>query len=256
MRAVDRRTVEERIKAYRGNDSKREATLKGFFESAGCKGDRLSEERVKGLKEPNLLCVLPGDSDFVILVGAHYDHVDRGDGVVDNWSGASLLPSLFQSLNIGQRRYTIIFAAFAGEEKGLIGSRFYVKTLEPEKLKKIRAMICIDTLGLGPTKVWVSRSDKKLTDAFGFLAYTLKLPVGRVDVEKVGMSDEEPFVAQKVPCLIVHSVTQKTLHILHTSDDNYKAIQFDDYYTSYRLLSGYLNYLDEILDVKENASPK
>jgi hypothetical protein len=117
-------------------------------------------------------------------------------------------------------------------------------------------MICMDTLGLGPTKVWVSRSDKELTDAFGVLAYTLKLPVGRVDVEKVGMSDEEPFIAQKVPCLIVHSVTQKTLRILHTSDDNYKALQFEDYYTSYRLLSGYLNYLDQILEIKQDSPAK
>lgn len=254
VRAVDRQTVEERIKAYRGNDSKREATLKGFFESAGCKGDQLSEQPVKGLRQPNLLCVLQGDSDSVILVGAHYDHVDSGEGVVDNWTGASLLPSLYQALNVGQRRYTIIFAAFAGEERGLVGSRFYVKTLAPDKLKKIRAMICIDTLGLGPTKVWVSRSDQELTDAFGILAHTLKLPVARVDVERVGMSDEEPFIAQKVPCLVIHSVTQNTLRILHTSDDNYKALQFEDYYTSYRLLSGYLNYLDQILDVKETSA--
>ena len=253
VRAVDRQTVEERIKAYRGNDTKREATLKGFFESPGCKGDELTEQPVKGLKEPNLLCVLEGDGDSVILVGAHYDHANRGDGVVDNWSGAGLLPSLYQALNVGQRRYTIVFAAFAGEEQGLVGSRFYVKTLAPEKLKKIRAMICIDTLGLGPTKVWVSRSDKELTDAFGILAYTLKLPVTRVDVERVGMSDEEPFIAKKVPCLMIHSVTQNTLRILHTPNDNYKALQFDDYYTSYRLLSGYLNYLDQILDVKENS---
>jgi hypothetical protein len=256
VRAVDRQTVEQRIKAYPGNDSKREATLKSFFESAGCKGEQLTEQPVKGLKEPNLLCVLQGDGDSVILVGAHYDHANRGDGVVDNWSGASLLPSLFQSLNVGQRRYTIVFAAFAGEEQGLVGSRFYVKTLAPEKLKKIRAMICIDTLGLGPTKVWVSRSDKELTDAFGILAYTLKLPVARVDVEKVGMSDEEPFIARKVPCLMVHSVTQETLRVLHTPDDNYKALQFEDYYTSYRLLSGYLNYLDQILDVKQNSLQK
>ena len=45
VRAVDRQTVEERIEAYRDNDTKREATLKGFFESAGCKGDELTEHR-------------------------------------------------------------------------------------------------------------------------------------------------------------------------------------------------------------------
>ena len=38
----------------------------------------------------------------VIVLTSHNDKVDVGDGVVDNWSGASLLPSLFQSLAAGQ----------------------------------------------------------------------------------------------------------------------------------------------------------
>src|SRR6476661_8141670 len=162
LRAVKPEVVQARLQGYRGNDSHREATLKSFFESAGCAGEQLSEQPVKHLRQPNLICILPGDTDSVILVGAHYDHVDAGDGVVDNWSGASMLPSLYQALNAGKRWYTLVFAAFAGEEQGLVGSQYYVKNLAPENLKKIRAMICIDTLGLGPTEVWVSRSDKEL----------------------------------------------------------------------------------------------
>jgi hypothetical protein len=248
LRAVKPELVKERIQGYRGNDTQREATLKSFFESAGCSGEQLSEQPVKGLKQPNLLCVLQGDTDSVILIGAHYDHVDAGDGVVDNWSGASLLPSLYEGLNTGKRRYTLVFAAFAGEEKGLIGSRYYVKNLSPEKIKKIRAMICIDTLGLGPTEVWVSISDSELVTALANLAHALNFPVGRVDVDGVGMSDEEPFIAKKVPIIMIHSVTPSTLGILHTRRDNYQALKFDDYYASYRLLSGYLNYLDQTLN--------
>jgi hypothetical protein len=29
-----------------------------------------------------------GSSEKVIIVGAHFDRVAQGDGVVDNWSGA------------------------------------------------------------------------------------------------------------------------------------------------------------------------
>ncbi|PYX03200.1 MAG: Zn-dependent exopeptidase M28, partial [Acidobacteria bacterium] len=36
-------------------------------------------------KLPNVICVLPGSSDKVIIVGAHFDRVSEGDGVVDNW---------------------------------------------------------------------------------------------------------------------------------------------------------------------------
>ena len=119
LRTVKAELIEQRLQGYRGDDSQREATLKHFFESAGCSGERLTEQPVKSLKQPNLICVLQGDTDAVILVGAHYDHVDRGDGVVDNWSGASLLPSLYEALNTGQRRYTLVFWRVCGRGTGL-----------------------------------------------------------------------------------------------------------------------------------------
>jgi aminopeptidase-like protein len=255
LRVVKPELVQERLQGYRGNDTRREATLKGFFEAAGCTGEQLTEQAVKGIKQPNLICILPGDTDSVIVVGAHYDHISAGDGVVDNWSGASLLPSLYEAVKEGSRRYTLVFAGFAGEEKGLIGSRYYVKNLPSEKLKKVRAMICLDTLGLGPTEVWVSISDKELIATVASLARAANLPVSRVDVDGVGMSDEEPFLAEKIPIIMFHSVSRNTLSILHTSRDNYKALKFDDYYTSYRLLSGYLNYLDQTLSANP-STPK
>jgi hypothetical protein len=76
LRAVKPEVVREGIQGYWGNDARREATLKGFFESAGCTSQQLSEQPVKHLKQPNRICVLPGDTNSVILVGAHYDHVD------------------------------------------------------------------------------------------------------------------------------------------------------------------------------------
>jgi Peptidase family M28 len=242
---MKREVIQERLQAYKGNDHIREATLKALFESAGCAGERLLEQAVKGLKEPNLICTLPGQSDSVVLIGAHYDHVDRGDGVADNWSGASLLPSFYQALSSQRHQNTFIFVGFAGEEKGLVGSRFYVKQLAKEGLTKIRALICIDTLGLSTTEVWVAKSDERLVRALNGLAHSLNLPLTGVNVDQVGMSDEESFVKEKVPVLVVYSVTQQTLSVLHSPRDNYKVIKFDDYYDSYRLLSGYLVLLDQ-----------
>ena len=69
-----------------------------LFEEAGCSGEHLTEQPVKHSHDPNVICALPGQSDAQIVVGGHFDFVDRGQGVVDNWSGCSLLPSLYQSL--------------------------------------------------------------------------------------------------------------------------------------------------------------
>lgn len=242
---ISRQTVEDRLKSYKGNDTQREVTLKGFFQDAGCTGDKLQEQPVKDLREPNIICELPGTTDSVIVVGAHFDHVDRGEGVVDNWSGASMLPSLYQGLKDEPRQHTFVFVSFAGEEKGLVGSKFYAKSLEPQRLAKIRAMICMDTLALGPTEVWVSRSNPDLVHALHRVSLAMKLPLTRVDVEKVGESDEEPFIQGKVPTITIHSLTQETLPILHSWRDNYRAVHFDDYYQSYRLLSAYLAFLDK-----------
>jgi Zn-dependent M28 family amino/carboxypeptidase len=243
---VQRAVVEQRLRKYKGNDNDREATLKAIFETSGCSGDNLMEQPVKGLKQPNLICVLPGaEASSVIVVGAHYDHVSAGDGVVDNWSGASLLPSLYQALATEKRRRTFVFVSFAGEEQGLIGSRFYVRSLSGEDAEKIKAMVNMDTLGLGPAVVWASRSDKTLLGELNGVAHALHMTLKAVNVEKIGMSDEEPFIQQGVPVVIIHSLTQETLQVLHSPRDRYQAIRLDDYYASYRLISAYLAYIDQ-----------
>jgi Zn-dependent M28 family amino/carboxypeptidase len=241
---VKSQVVEQRLKSYSGNDSEREAIVKNLFQSAGCADGKLTEQAVKGSKQPNVICVLKGSTDSVIVVGAHFDHVDAGDGVVDNWTGASMLPSLYQALKTEPRKHTFVFVAFSAEERGLVGSRFYVSSLSADEVKKIDAMVNMDTLGLGPTEVWASRSNQKLVQTLSGVAHALKLPLTGVNVDGVGQSDEESFIDRKVPTITIHSLTKETLRVLHSSKDNYSAVHFDDYYNSYRLLSGYLVLLD------------
>jgi Zn-dependent M28 family amino/carboxypeptidase len=241
---VNSQVVEQRLKSYKGTDSEREITIKNLFQSAGCDEANLLEQPVKRWKTPNVICTLSGGTDSVIVVGAHFDHVDAGDGVVDNWSGASLLPSLYQALKSEPRKHTFIFVAFAAEENGLVGSRFYADSLAPDQVKRIDAMVNIDTLGLGPTEVWVSHSEPKLVHALKGMAESLQLPLTGVNVDGVGKSDEESFIARNIPTVTVHSLTKETLSVLHSPKDNYSAIHFDDYYKSYRLLSAYLVLLD------------
>ena len=38
-------------------------------------------------------------------MGGHFDLAEKGNGVVDNWSGSSLLPSLYQRLKSVSRRH-------------------------------------------------------------------------------------------------------------------------------------------------------
>ena len=94
FRSETRDVVERRLKSFSTKNSEREALIRKWFAESGCKEANLSEEALDRKLPPNVICVLPGETPQVIVVGAHTDKVDSfGDGVVDNWSGASLLPS-------------------------------------------------------------------------------------------------------------------------------------------------------------------
>jgi Peptidase family M28 len=247
-RLVSREVVERRLSKYTGDNKRRETTLKQLFADAGCDDQHLSEQPVKGSKLPNVVCILPGSSEKVIIVGAHFDRVSQGDGVVDNWSGASLLPSLFQAVNAARRKHTYIFVGFTDEEQGEVGSRFYVHQMSKEQIAATEAMVNMDTLGLASTEVWASHSDPRLFGALVYIAQKLNLPVHAVDVEQVGSTDAEQFAARKIPRITIHSLTQKAWndHILHTSKDKMSAMQLDDYYQTYCLLAAYIAFLDTI----------
>ena len=244
---VPREVIAARLKQYGGSNAEREGALKKMFEEAGCDDQHLSEQIVEGSKLPNVICTLPGTSDNVIMVGAHFDHVSQGDGVVDNWSGASLLPSLYEAVKLIPRKHTYIFIGFTDEEKGEIGSRFYVHRMTNEQLSSTNAMVNMDTLGLAPTEIWISHSDKRLVSALLSVAAQLRIPVTGVNVEQVGSSDAEQFAQRKIPRITIHSLTQDTWNarILHTSKDRISQIKLDDYYQTYHLLAAYISYLDQ-----------
>lgn len=245
---VSRELVEMRLRRYTGDNRQREMTLKQLFVEAGCDDQHISEQSVKGSKLPNVICVLPGISDKVIIVGAHYDRVPEGDGVVDNWSGASLLPSLYEAIKIEPRKHTYIFIGFTDEERGEVGSQFYAQQMTHEQVAATAAMVNMDTLGLAPTEVWASHSDKRLRGAIANVGKQLNIPVTAVNVEQVGSTDSEQFAARGVPSITIHSLTQETwnAHILHTSKDKFSAMKLDNYYQSYRLLSAYVAFLDQV----------
>lgn len=245
LRPVPRSLVEARLQRHAKKNEERAKNLKLIFEEAGCR-EFLREQPVKGSRLPNLICVLQGSTDSLIVVGAHYDHSGQGTGVADNWSGAGLLPSLFQTLSGEPRKHTFVFVGFSDEEKGLAGSSFYVKQLTPEQINKTRVMVNLDTLGMGPTNVWLSRSDKALAGTLNGIAESLKLPLRAVDGDQVGDEDSTPFRKKKIRAVVLHSITQETLAVLHSSKDTISTIRMDDYYGTYRLISAYLAFLDDM----------
>jgi len=217
------------------------------FEDAGCSGGKLAEQPVKHLRAPNLICTLESATERTIVVGAHFDLVENGDGVVDNWTGASLLPSLYQGMAGVPRRHTFRFVAFSGEEKGLVGSRAYVKQLGKTH-EAVSAMVNMDTLGLGETEVRTSHADPRLVRLMDVAAAATNLPVSSVNVDGLGSTDSESFREKKTASITIHSLTLETLRILHSRYDRIENVHADAYYRTYRLVLAYLAVLDRDLD--------
>jgi putative aminopeptidase FrvX len=163
--------------------------------------------------------------------------------------GASLFPSLFQSIKVLPRRYTYIFIGSTDEERGEIGSSFYVSQMTRKQVAATDAMVNMDTLGLAPAEVWASHADKNLTGILAYVAKQLNLPVASVNVDQIGSSDSVQFSARKIPSITIHSLIEETWNagILHTSKDRFSVMNLDGYYQSYKLITAYLTFLDSVL---------
>lgn len=248
LRLEPRRVIENRLKSFRNDNRDREETIRQLLSDSGCEKSNLSEQSAKLGLPPNVICVLPGETQETIVVGAHTDKVtNAGDGVVDNWSGASLLPSLLYSLSAQKRRHTFVFVGFTAEEQGMVGSEYYVEHLAPNDRARIEAMVNMDSLGLTDTKVWASHADKELLDTLTSVASASKLPVEPGNVDNIGTTDSESFATYHIPRITLHSVISENMQVLHSRDDNLAAVNVDDYYKSYRLIAEYLACLDRVL---------
>ena len=155
----------------------------------------VSVEKVKKTDQ-NVVALLPppeltGDTEYVI-VGAHYDHIGRGEigslarkgeegqihnGADDNASGTAVVLELATTLSEAYQkqpekfRRGVIFALWSGEELGLIGSTHFVNhPIVP--LEKVTAYINFDMVGrlrdnklilqgVGSSSVWTKLIEKR-----------------------------------------------------------------------------------------------
>ncbi|MDP2385921.1 MAG: M28 family peptidase [Bacteroidota bacterium] len=98
--------------------------------------------------------------DSFIVFTAHYDHLGMMGkeamfpGANDNASGVSMLINLMGYYNMNRPDYSVAFIAFAGEEAGLLGSKYYVDhPLFP--LSKIKFLVNMDLMGTGDEGITV-----------------------------------------------------------------------------------------------------
>jgi hypothetical protein len=239
---VSRDDVLARADDAPATDPDRAARLRELFRDGGCNDGQLKEQAMEGAAAPNIICEIKGQTDRIIIVGAHYERTSSPARPIDNWTGASLLPSLYRSMSHNKRRHRIIFVEFADRGNELSGAEYFAGHLDASRLRHVEAMVNLDALGFSPTKVWTAHSDKDLVAALVRMMYIMKISASQIDIAAVGNSDSEPFASRSVPQITIHSMTQQNV-----AEHSASKFRPGNYYDSYRLLCGYLAYLDATL---------
>jgi hypothetical protein len=177
----------------------------------------------------NVLAYLPGKTDQYVIIGAHYDHLGRGNydslapsqigqihpGADDNASGTAgvlELARMFAPLK-GQLERGILFASFAGEELGLLGSEHWVQ--EPTlPLANAVAMLNMDMIGrIRDDKVYIggvgtgSTLKSVLEGAQASSGFKIEYSAGGYSA-----SDHTSFVTKRIPVLFFFSGLHSDYH--------------------------------------------
>jgi Zn-dependent M28 family amino/carboxypeptidase len=165
---------------------------------------------------------LPGRSKEYIVIGAHYDHIGSGGqsslapgqtgnvhpGADDNASGTAALIELARTFS--QRRTEldrgILFAAFAGEELGLLGSAHWVKN-PTMPLENAVAMLNMDMVGrINGSKLYIggigsgSTFDAVVKEASAKHDFTVD-----ASFQGTSSSDHASFISKNIPSLFFFS---------------------------------------------------
>jgi Zn-dependent M28 family amino/carboxypeptidase len=136
-----------------------------------------------------------GRGDRVVMAGGHLDSVPAGPGINDNGSGTAALLELADALGGRAPGAQVRLAFWGAEELGLIGSRRYVRELEPEQRERIAAYLNLDMVGSPEPAHGV------YSDADPAIEQLLRRLVGpRAEEENAGRnSDHAPFERAEIP---------------------------------------------------------
>lgn len=209
-------------------------------------------EQFSKMPTENVLACIPGNNkkDEFIVISAHYDHLGiKGNkiyfGANDNASGTAALIEIArkikEAVDMGFKLdKSIVFAAFTGEEKGLLGSKYFVAT-NTIPIQKIKANLNIDMLGrkseehTDNNSIYLLGTNdlnprfKKISDSINATYPRLNLDY-KFDTPNnflYSASDQASFVKQNIPAIFYFNGMHNDYHKTSDTVDkiNYESIK-------------------------------
>ncbi len=168
-------------------------------------------------RAPNVLGLIPGQhpelKNEYIIIGGHLDHLGVGldgsiyNGADDNASSVGVLLEIARVIQANDFHpyRSVVLAAWAGEELGLIGSRYYTEhPIYP--LKKTAVYMNMDMVGTGDLDLYVGGM-WEFSEFFALLKEKMKEKFKnrlKFRIEYRG-SDHSSFLRKGVTCLSLRS---------------------------------------------------
>ncbi|MEH7415861.1 M28 family peptidase [Neobacillus drentensis] len=161
------------------------------------------------------------DTGQIVTIGAHHDSVPNGPGANDDASGVSAVLELARILVNTPIDTEVRFLTFGSEERGMMGSSFYVSQLPQSDIDRMVAHFQMDMIGgaeagedhpLGGLIMYTIDGQKNLVTDLGASAssrmYDVAVPYGQL-----GRSDHQPFHDVGIPsALFIHSPVEPQYH--------------------------------------------
>lgn len=141
-------------------------------------------------------------AEEILTLTAHYDSVPEGPGAYDNMAGCAIIMELCRYFKEHPAHRTMEFVWFGAEEKGLVGSRNYVKAHEDE-LKKHLFNMNVDLAGqlVGGTVIGVT-GDVSICHMIQYLANEIGL--GMEVRNSIWGSDSNTFAWKGIPAMTLN----------------------------------------------------
>ena len=176
----------------------------------------LEQEEYEG-QSHNVVLDLPGEIPETIVLTAHYDSTPLSQGAYDNMSGSVGLLGIAEYFTTHPHRYGLRFVWCGSEERGLLGSKAYVRDHEQE-LKNVVLNINLDMIGCIMGKfIACCTAEEKLVHYITYMAS--ELGFGIAVNQDVYSSDSTPFADKGIPAVTFARSAPNNTATIHNSYD-------------------------------------
>jgi Zn-dependent M28 family amino/carboxypeptidase len=211
----------------------------------------------RGRRFRNIVASLgPQSGAGLVILGAHFDSVERTPGADDNASGVAVLLEAARLLSRARPSSQVIFCAFNLEELNMVGSAHLAKKLKAAG-KKIAAMVSLEMVGytdrrpgsqrypLGLKWFYPDRGDfigvignwnsgsllrgftRQMRQVKGLAVETLSVPGNGALIPAARLSDHSPFWDLGYPALMITDTSFFRNPHYHSPTDTLETLDLD-----------------------------